>query len=248
VSAVSIAFLGSGEFDPWSEPVERWLLARSRNPGGPVLVAPTAAAHEGDASFDGWAAKGLEHYQALGIPAEVLPLKTREDAHREELVARIGDASMVFFSGGNPARLTQVVGGTPFWEALVMAFWSGLPYAGCSAGVACLTEVTYDSDSQELDSVWAAGLGFVRDALFGPHWDIVDTWIPGATEFIVSSVKPGHTFVGLDEDTAMVGDGTRWEVMGRSKVHVMREAEWTRHADGERFELPLSLANGRRRG
>jgi cyanophycinase len=248
VSDVSIAFLGSGEFDPWSEPVERWLLARSRNHKGPVLVAPTAAAHEGDVSFDGWAAKGLEHYRALGIPAEVLPLKTREDAHRDELVARLEEASMVFFSGGNPARLTQVVEGTPFWEALVTAFWSGLPYAGCSAGVACLTEVTFDSDSQELDSVWAAGLGFVRDVLFGPHWDIVDTWIPGATEFIVSSVKPGNTFVGLDEDTAMVGDGTRWEVMGRAKVHVMRDGDWTQYAEGDRFELPLSLANGRTRG
>jgi hypothetical protein len=72
VSDLSFAFLGSGEFDPWSEPVERWLLARSRNPSGPVLVCPTAAAHEGDESYDGWANKGLEHYRALGIAADVL--------------------------------------------------------------------------------------------------------------------------------------------------------------------------------
>ena len=69
MSGLSFAFLGSGEFDPWSEPVERWLLARSRNPSGPVLVCPTAAAHEGDESYDGWANKGLDHYHALGIAA-----------------------------------------------------------------------------------------------------------------------------------------------------------------------------------
>ena len=57
MSGLSFAFLGSGEFDPWSEPVERWLFARSRNPSGPVLVCPTAAAHEGDESYDGWANK-----------------------------------------------------------------------------------------------------------------------------------------------------------------------------------------------
>jgi len=239
-----MAFLGSGEFDPWSEPVERWLLARSRNPQGPVLVAPTAAAHEGDASFDSWAAKGLEHYASLGIAAEVLPLKRREDAHRDDVVGRLDGASAIFFSGGNPARLAAVLDGSPFWRALTKAHGEGLPYAGCSAGVACLTEMTFDSDTQEFDSVWAPGLGYVREALFGPHWDIVDTWIPGATEFIVGSVRPGLAFVGLDEDTAMVGDGRVWEVIGRAKIHVMRDGAWATYAEGDAFELELPLADG----
>lgn len=240
---ISLGFLGSGEFDPWSEPVERWLLARSRTPSGPVLVCPTAAAHEGEESYDGWANKGLEHYGALGIAAEVLPLKTRQDALDDEVIARLDDASAIFFSGGNPARLAQVVVGTPFWIALQKAIRDGLPYAGCSAGVASLTEVTYDSDSQDFDSIWASGIGYVRDTLFGPHWDIVDTWIPGATDFIAGSVKTGQTFIGLDEDTAMVGDGRWWEVIGHAKVHVLRDGEWTRYAGGDAFELPLPLAD-----
>ncbi|MGA9159412.1 MAG: Type 1 glutamine amidotransferase-like domain-containing protein [Actinomycetota bacterium] len=240
---ISLAFLGSGEFDPWSEPVERWLLARSRTPSGPVLVCPTAAAHEGEESYSGWANKGLEHYAGLGIAAEVLPLKTRDDAQDEKVVAKLDDASAIFFSGGNPARLARVMVDTPFWSALQIAVRAGLPYAGCSAGVACLTEVTYDSDSQDFDSIWAPGIGYVRDALFGPHWDIVDTWIPGATEFIAGSVKTGQTFIGLDEDTAMVGDGRTWEVIGGAKVHVLAGGEWTRYADGETFELRLPLAD-----
>ena len=245
MSEVTYAFLGSGEFDPWSEPVERWLLARSRNPAGPVLVCPTAAAHEGDESYDGWANKGLDHYRELGIPAEILALKTRGDASREDVIARLGEASAVFFSGGNPARLTQVVLETPFWEALQAAITDGLPYAGCSAGVACLTEVTFDSDSQDLDSVWAPGINYVHDTLFAPHWDIVDTWIPGATEFISGSVKPGQTFIGLDEETAMVGDGRSWQAMGTAKIHVLRDGEWTRYADGDAFDLPLDIAGDR---
>ncbi|MGH2819135.1 MAG: hypothetical protein ACRDJ5_00625, partial [Actinomycetota bacterium] len=83
MSEMALALLGSGEFDPWSEPVERWLIERSRNPGGLALVVPAAAAHEGDGSFSAWGAKGLEHFAALGAPAEVLALKTREDAHLE---------------------------------------------------------------------------------------------------------------------------------------------------------------------
>lgn len=242
MSSIAMALLGSGEFDPWAEPVERWLLERSRNPQGPVLVIPTAAAHEGDGSFEAWASKGLAHYAELQIPAEVLPLRTREDAHRQEVIGRLEDASMAFFSGGNPARLTEVLQDTPFWAALCEAIGDGLSYGGCSAGVACLTEVTYDSDVNDFDSVWAPGLGYVRNVLFGPHWDIVDTWIPGASEYIVGSVRPGQVFVGLDEETAMIGDGRRWTVMGRGGIRILRDGGWSTYRHGDAFELELPLA------
>ena len=236
-----MGLLGSGEFDPWSAPVEHWLLERSRNPGGVALVVPTAAAHEGEASFSAWGAKGMEHYASLDIPAEVLPLRTREDAHRDEVIGRLDDAAFVFFSGGNPARLAQVVRDTPFWAAIRAGLSSGLPYAGCSAGVACLTERTYDSETQDFEGMWKPGLGYVRQTLFGPHWDIVDTWVPGASEFIVSSVQDGQAFVGLDEETAMVGDGDRWTVLGNQGIHVRRDGEWATYRQGEAFELDLRL-------
>ncbi len=236
-----MALLGSGEFEPWSEPVDRWLLGCSRSPDGVVLVAPTASAHEGEDSFNGWGSKGLEHYAALGLRAEVLPLRTREDAHREDVVARLDDAAFVFFSGGNPARLADVVRDTPFWAALVTALPDGLPYAGCSAGVACLTERTYDSDTQDFEHLWRPGLGFVRETLFGPHWDIVDTWVPGASSFIVGSVRDGDRFVGLDEETAMVGDGEAWTVIGRQGIHVLRGGAWSSYRDGDAFALGLPL-------
>jgi cyanophycinase-like exopeptidase len=237
----TFAFLGSGEFEPWSEPVDRWLIERSRNPGGVALVAPAAAAHEGEASFSSWGAKGLEHYRRLGVPAEVLPLRTREDAHREEVVDRLADASLVYFSGGNPARLAEMVQGTPFWSALCGALDDGLPYAGCSAGVACLTELTYDSDTTELERIWKPGLGFARDIVFGPHWDIVDTWVPGASAFIVGSIRDGQVFVGLDEETAMAGDGGAWTARGRGGIHVLRHGAWATYRAGDAFELTLSL-------
>jgi cyanophycinase len=239
--SLSLALLGSGEFEPWSEPVDRWLLERSRNPNGVVLVAPTAAAHEGEGSFAGWGAKGLEHFASLDVAAEVLPLRTRDDAHRDDVVARLDDASFVYFSGGNPARLTEVLSGSPFWQAMCRGLAEGLPYAGCSAGVACLTETTYDSDTPDLESVWRPGIGFVRGTLFGPHWDIVDTWIPGARDFIVGSVLDGQIFVGLDEDTAMVGDGRSWSVFGRQGVHVLRHGSWSTYRSGDAFELELPL-------
>lgn len=231
------AFLGSGEFEDWHREIDRWLLARARGDG--VLILPTASAREGDEVFDSWGEKGLGHYRRLGVPAEVLPLKTREDASRPELVEALDRAALVFVSGGNPWHLSETMRDTPFWERLCGRMEDHLAYAGCSAGVACLTETTYDSDTQDLESVWQPGLGYFRDVLFGPHWDIIDTWVPGASRFIVGSVRPGQTFVGIDEETAMVGDGSSWTVHGRQGVHVLEDGGWTTHRAGDAFELKL---------
>jgi cyanophycinase-like exopeptidase len=236
----SFALLGAGEFEPWHDEVDAWLLERA-NGSGRVLILPTASAPEGDDVFDRWGAMGLAHYGRLGVEAEVLAMKTREDAERPELVDRLADASMVFFSGGNPWYLATVMRDTAFCHAMFERIDDGLAYAGCSAGVACLTERTFDSDTQDFEQVFKPGLGYVRRALFGPHWDIVDTWIPGATELIVSTVLDGEVFVGIDERTAMMGDGTDWRVAGVSRVHVRRDGAWTTHAGGATFELPLEI-------
>jgi cyanophycinase-like exopeptidase len=115
----------------------------------------------------------------------------------------------------------------------------GMAYAGCSAGVACLNEITFDSDTTDMGEVWKPGLGLVPRTIFSPHWDMVETWIPGATEFILSSVPDGFTFIGMDEDTAMIGNGAAWEVLGKSGIHVKKDEVWTTYRDGDHFELGL---------
>ena len=118
MTAKAFALLGSGEFDPWTESVDRRLVSRPDAPGSRVLILPTASAAEGDDVFDMWANKGKDHYDALGIDSQILPLKTREDAARPEFVAALDDAATAFFSGGNPAYLAATLLDTPFWEAL----------------------------------------------------------------------------------------------------------------------------------
>lgn len=232
------ALLGSGEFEPWSAVVDEWVLSRAEGDGR-VLILPTASANEGDDVFGSWASKGVQHFDSTSIESEVVGLKTRADADKPELVARLEGASVAYFSGGNPWYLAETLRDTAFLRALIARMNDGLAYVGCSAGVACLTEMTYDSDTDDFEQVFKPGLGFVRDILFGPHWDMVDTWIPGATEFIVGAVPNGSAFVGIDEDTAIVGDGFGWSVLGRQSVHVRRGGEWERYTEGGGFELDL---------
>ena len=234
----SLAFLGSGEFHPWTETLDRWALARSRRPDGVALIAPTASAHEGDHVFDRWAAAGLAHYARLAIPARVLDLRVRDDAFRDEVIGSLDDASLISFSGGNPARLAAILDGTPFWSALVAAVSDGLPYAGCSAGVSALCDTAFDNEARRMRDAWKPGLRALGPVLVAPHWDAIDRWVPGATGRILASVPAGHVFVGLDEATAMRGDGVRWEVVGAGRVHVRRDdGSWEHVGDGGAFDL-----------
>ena len=236
----AFGLLGSGEFEAWSAGVDRALLERATGDGR-VLILPTASAKEGDEVFDGWGTKGLEHFGSLGIPAEVVPLKTREDAGRAELVEKLEGASVAYFSGGNPAFLASVLAGTPFWNALSRAMIRGLAYIGCSAGVACLGDKAPDSDAQRFDDgLWQPGLGVFHHVWFGPHWDALDSYVPGLSSYIVSSVPAGDALFAIDERTAVVGDGAVWSVMGVAGVHIYRDREWTHHPSGSEFTYSLS--------
>jgi cyanophycinase len=232
------SLLGSGEFQPWSEPVDRRLLEEADGDGR-VLVLPTASAPEGKDVFERWGSLGLAHFARLEVPAEVLDLRSREDTDDPRILEKLEGASAVYFSGGNPAYLAATLADSDFLEAMLKQLERGMAYAGCSAGVACLNELTFDSDTTDVGEVWKPGLSLVPKTLFAPHWDIVDTWIPGAADFILGSVPEGHTFIGLDEDTAMVGTGDTWEVMGRSGIHIRQDGREATYREGDRFDLAL---------
>jgi cyanophycinase-like exopeptidase len=236
----AFGLLGSGEFEPWSADVDRALLEGATGDGR-VLILPAASAKEGDEIFDGWGSKGLAHFASLGIPAEVIPIKNREDAGRADLVAKVDGASVAYFSGGNPAFLASVLADTPFWDALLGAMGRGLAYIGCSAGVACLGDKAPDSDALRFaDGFWEPGLGVFHRVWFGPHWDAIDGYVPGLSDFIVSSVPSGEALFAIDENTAAVGDGVEWSVKGVGGVHIYRDGSWTHHPSGSGFAFELS--------
>ncbi len=245
MSGLTLGLLGSGEFEPWAEEVDRWLLERSRVGDGKVLILPTASAPEGDEVFDFWAQKGRAHYRRMGVEAEVVPIKSRADAGRPEFVAKLQGASEVFFSGGNPASLAQILSGTPFYRQMVHAMRDGLAYGGCSAGVACLPEMSPDSSVESLEEIrrdgWKPGLRLFSGVLFMPHWDALDGFLPGLTQWVIGSVPEGCRLLALDENTALVGDGERWTVLGLGGIHVLTDGDWEHHASGEGFELRLPL-------
>ncbi|MGZ4115373.1 MAG: Type 1 glutamine amidotransferase-like domain-containing protein [Actinomycetota bacterium] len=228
----SFLLLGSGEFEPWSAEPERDVLG-GRTGDGPVLILPTASAPEGDDVFDRWASMGLEHYASIGVPARVVPLKVRADAERPDLVEELRDASLVFFSGGSPRYLADTLAGTPFWTAVLAALGRGAVYAGCSAGA--MVAGRRPSHRPGIGSRWMAGLDLVPHVRFGAHWNRM-RYLPGFRG--ASGATDTGWFVGIDERTAILGDGQRWRVYGVGAVEVRADGEKRSFRAGESFATP----------
>jgi cyanophycinase len=235
LNAPSRTFLlmGSGEFEPWSDEIE---AAALEGRTGPVAVLPTASSTEGDEVFGRWGRMGLDHYATAGIEARLVPVKTREDAEREDLARELEGAAMIFFSGGKPQHLAETINGTRFWEALLASLDAGAVYAGCSAGALIASQSREQRRERGVRTGWVYGLGLVPHVSFGVHWDKVKV-IPGLRSVVMSRIPPGSWFVGLDERTAILGDGRTWRAFGEGEVTVRHAGGTEVHEAGATFEI-----------
>jgi cyanophycinase len=226
--ARTFLLLGSGEFEPWTDEVERAALEGRQRV---VAVAPTASAPEGDAVYDRWASMALEHYATMDVDARILPLKRRDDADGDAAIAALDGVGMVFFSGGNPRYLADTLRGSRFLAALLARLDDGVVFAGCSAGA--MVAGRDPRSRPRIGSTWASGLGLVPGGSFGAHWDRV-RFIPGMRPFVMSRADGGW-FAGIDERTAILGDGVSWRVYGKGSVSLREDGRTSTLRAGETF-------------
>ena len=129
----TLALVGSGEYLPPMEPVDRLLLARLAGEAH-VVCLPTAAGTEGAERIRYWSELGVRHFAGLGAQAEAVPVIDRPTAHDASCVARIEAANFVYLSGGKPQYLYDTLAGSPAWAAIMRVLEGGGVVAGCSAG------------------------------------------------------------------------------------------------------------------
>ena len=232
--------LGSGEFEPWSAHVEALALSDAVGDGS-VAILPTASASEGDDVFERWGRMGLDHFAASGVPAALVPVKVRDDALRIDLVDQVARASMIYFSGGKPSRLADILRDTPMLSVIRRAIDRGAVYAGCSAG-AMVASRERNAEGRR-GTAWLFGLGLVPHVSFGVHWDRAAR-VPGVQWWLTSRVPDDTWFVGIDERTAILGDGARWSVHGLRTVTVRHGGELTAYGVGETFSTSDVAASG----
>src|SRR4051794_8996552 len=139
-----VALVGSGEFLPAMAEVDAGLLAATGRRQPRVVLLPTASWPDGDEVFRRWAAMGVEHFRGLGAEVEPLLVRDRFDADDPGHVQAIGEADLVYLSGGKPGHLTESLAESPVGMALVAAHERGTILAGCSAGAMTLSGRHWD--------------------------------------------------------------------------------------------------------
>jgi cyanophycinase len=228
----TLALVGSGEFLPGSQTLDRALLATlTETPR--VVILPTAAAPDGPVIFERWARMGVDHFEGLGAQAEAVRLQSRQDAISTNLAQRIADANLVYLSGGKPNYLVKTLRDTPCWEAIRMVFERGGVVAGCSAGAMALAGFLPGFGLFQPQPA----LGLAPNLIVIPHFDEIPKWLNGLSRF--STRNKTMTVVGIEGSTALVGAGTdqSWRVAGQGSVTVFSANGHKTYASGESVKL-----------
>ncbi|HXR27442.1 MAG TPA: Type 1 glutamine amidotransferase-like domain-containing protein [Candidatus Baltobacteraceae bacterium] len=230
-----IVLIGSGEFMPAMEAIDRELLAATGHRQPRVAIVPTAAAPAGEAAFLRLAEQGRQHFRALGAEVEAVPLRTRADADDVACAQAIGEADLIHLCGGDPAFLYDAVAGTAVERALGAALDRGAIVAGCGAGAMVLADRQARLvRGRPVPGGWLPALGFVPRVAVLPGYDA----LPEALLLAVVLMPPwSGVVVGIDRQTTLIGRDGSWQVLGHGRVTIWRGRRRTRYRDGETMRI-----------
>ena len=199
------------------------------------LQIPTAAGKEGDDALAFWRKLGEDQATRLNVRSHTLAVLTRSDAFLPENVDAIGDAGLIYFSGGDPHYLAETLNGTPVWNAIVAAWESGTSLAGCSAGA-----MIFGGEIIGIRKSHAApGLNLLPTIVTIPHYDRFLGRLPDRVAAAIVRAPEGAHLLGIDEETALVRDSAQslWRVWGHGKVHLLKGAAPQSFVHGDTFSL-----------
>lgn len=212
-----IALLGSGEYLPVMDEVDKYLLANCGADGRTprVVCIPTGAGQEGEKSYGRWMKMGEEHFRRLGADVRSLPIIDRASADDPQYESIIESADLIYFSGGNPNYLYQTMNGSRAWSAAQKAWSRGAAYAGCSAGAMILAQGMPDFRHMKLGKAF----GIVPVSYIFPHFDAFPSMGRRFFESLIGKITKNEIILGIDEETALIGKlGSTWTVHGRQTV------------------------------
>ncbi|HVR82073.1 MAG TPA: cyanophycinase [Luteimonas sp.] len=149
---------------------------------------------------------------------------TRRDTDEDSRLARLEQASGIFFTGGNQLRITTILGGTPIAKLIRTRNAHGVHVGGTSAGASILSEhmIAFGKEggSPTAGSVrLAPGLGLTNRFIIDQHFRERDRL---GRLLAALAYNPFAVGIGLDEDTAaFIRPDNTLEVEGSGTVTVV---------------------------
>ncbi len=231
-----VVLVGAGEFLPAMAEIDAGLLASTGVARPRVAVLPTASFPDGEDVFQRWAAMGAAHFAGLGAEVEPLLVRDRAGADDPAAAQAVGEADLIYLSGGKPEYLRRSLEGSAVGAALLRAHERGAVLAGCSAGAMILAGHAFDFRVRfaPWPLRWARGLGFAPGVSVVPHYD---AWPESMSALIALQAPRGSVVLGIDEQTAVVGRDGAWQVHGTARVTVWRGRRRERFRAGETFRI-----------
>ena len=185
-------------------------------------------------------------FTALGA-REVISLRpeSRAQARDPDLVESLRTVSAIFMTGGNQLKLSSLITGTAFGDAIQEAYQRGVVVGGTSAGASILAEhmIAFGaggSTPKQRMSQLSAGLGLLRGVVIDQHFEQRNRY--GRLLSLVAQ-SPSLLGLGIDEDTAaVIHDGDRLEVIGRGAVTVVDGQHLVSNAFAAKRTAPLLVS------
>ncbi len=209
-----------------------------------IAVIPTASSL-GPEVIEIYAAlfKRLGASDVIGVRPE-----SRDEANDPALSSALDDVTGIFMTGGNQLKLSAIINGTRFADAIVAAHHRGRTIGGTSAGASIQSShmVAFGSGGstpKQRMTQLAAGLGLIRDCVIDQHFEQRNRY--GRLLMLVAQ-SPNLLGIGVDEDTAAIVTGDREiEVIGRGAVTIVDGLDMTSNAHQAKGTEPLLVSGAR---
>ena len=215
----SLLIIGGHEEKEGDKTILR-LLAKKVGKAGKIVVA-TIASGQPQASFDDYE----RVFRGLGVRhVHHLTVESREEALVESTASVLRDADAVFFTGGDQLKITSQVGDTPIFTRVHEIYEAGGIIAGTSAGASVMTETMIvagaGDESHRIGSYLrlAPGFGLLPGVIVDQHFAE-----RGRIGRLLGAVaqNPRILGLGIDEDSAILVQRGRFQVVGSGAVYVV---------------------------
>lgn len=167
-------------------------------------------------------------FERLGAEdVRIVDTVTRDDARSSSALEAIENATGIFFTGGDQARITGIIKGTELDEAIHKRYSEGAVIGGTSAGAAVMPDVMIiegDSETHPRMNVvdMGPGMTFLPGVVIDQHFSQ-----RGRLGRLLSALaqQPAVLGFGIDENTAVVVNGNEFDVIGEGVVTIVDVAE-----------------------
>lgn len=186
-----------------------------------IVVVPTASEEPNERVRD------YEELFSAFTPEAIrtIHIGERTDAGSAALLEIVNETTLFMFSGGDQLRLSSLLGGTPFHQALIERYQSGsCVVGGTSAGAAVIPEVMIFQNNRfrsfkKGGIEMTMGFGLIKDVIFDTHF-VQRSRISRLVHAMATN--PALLGLGIEENTGLIiEDETMARVIGAGTVIVV---------------------------